>query len=137
MHRTQTHRNKSLALLCLPILAICSTPAFAKPRLHTYQSPCSQVWPAVKRATAPPHYNFAQMDDAQMKGLVSTGNNWSGKRYLDITLTSPTPGTCTVAVGGQFSGIEHNDKGDLFNRTEEEIKPDPATAPAPAAPPAK
>jgi hypothetical protein len=130
------HRTKTLALICLPILAICSTPAFAKPRLRTYQSPCSQVWPAVKRATAPPHYNFAQMDDAQMKGLVSTGNNWSGKRYLDITLTAPTPGSCTVAVGGQYSGLEHNDKGDLFNRIDDELKSGAPASPAGTAAPA-
>jgi hypothetical protein len=56
-----------------------------------------------------------------MKGIVSTGNNLTGKRYLDITLTSAGAG-CTVAIGGQFSGLAHNDKGDLFTRIDEALQ---------------
>jgi len=60
------------------------------------------------------------LDDAQKKGIVSTGNTLTGKRNLDITLTG-SGGTCTVAVGGTFSGLVHDDKGDLFERIQMEI----------------
>lgn len=92
-----------------------ATSGIAKPKENTYPASCDRVWAAVKRATAPPHYNFAQLDDAQKKGIVSTGNFATGKRILDITL-SGTGNICTVAIGGIFSGLVHNDKGDLFAR---------------------
>ena len=66
------------------------------------------------------------LDDAQKKGIVSTGSNLTGKRNLDITLTG-TPNSCTVAVGGMFSGLVHNDKGDLFTRIDKELLEVPAT----------
>jgi hypothetical protein len=102
------------------ILTTLASPIFAKPKEQVYAASCERVWAAVKIATAPPHYNFSQLDDAQKKGIVSTGNAFSGKRYLDITLTSSGE-TCTVALGGNFSGITHNDKGDLFKRIEDAL----------------
>ncbi len=122
--------TRSVRVACVIALTTTSAVAFAKPKVKTYPQNCSQVWTAVKTATASSHYNFAQLDDAQKKGLVSTGNNLTGKRYLDITLTSPTPDTCDVAVGGIFSGFAHDDKGDLFGRIEEALK-----SPAPSATP--
>jgi hypothetical protein len=102
------------------LLTAFAAPALAKPKEQVFAASCDRVWSAVKIATAPPHYNFAQLDDAQKKGIISTGNSFSGKRYLDITLTGSGE-TCTVAVGGNFSGISHNDKGDLFKRIEEAL----------------
>jgi hypothetical protein len=112
--------------IALAVLVVAS-PAFAKPRLKTYQVSCDHVWAAVKIASAPPHYNFAQLDDAQKKGMISTGNDFSGKRYLDITLTGSGE-TCTVAVGGQYSGIAHDDKGDLYKRIDEALIAPPPDA---------
>jgi len=100
--------------LALALLVV--SPAFAKPRTKTFPQNCTAVWAAVKTAVSTQHYNFADMDDAQKKGIVSTGNNWSGKRYLDITLTAPDANSCVVAIGGSFSGLAHDDKGDLFAR---------------------
>ena len=120
---------------CVVVLLILSPIAFAKPKLRIFQASCDQVWGAVKKATAPPHYNFAQLDDAQKKGIVSTGNTLTGKRYLDITLTAPTPDTCSVALGGQFSGLTHDDKGDLYTRIDEALKSAAAPTSQPATPP--
>jgi hypothetical protein len=88
----------------------------AKPKGKIYPASCDRVWDAVKRATAPPNYNFAQLDDAQKKGVVFTGSTLADRgRELDITL-SGSGNTCTVWVAGSFSGLAHNDKGDLFKR---------------------
>ncbi len=111
-------------ILLLPLL-LAASPAVAKPKEKTYPASCDRVWAAVKIATAPPHYNFAQLDDGQKKGIVSTGNNWSGKRMLDIAL-SGSGDTCTVAIGGIFSGLVHNDKGDLFKRIEQALAKTPS-----------
>jgi hypothetical protein len=115
-------------LVSLTLVLAGVIPAFGKPKETTYPTSCNHVWLAVKRATAPPHYNFAQLDDAQKKGFVSTGNFMSGKRYLDITL-SGTGNTCTVAIGGVFSGLVHNDKGDLFDRIKEALVEIPESTP--------
>jgi hypothetical protein len=116
------------ALAALLLVTVAS-PAFAKPRLKSYSVSCDNVWAAVKSATAPPHYNFAQLDDSQKKRIVSTGNTVSGKRYLDITLTG-SGDTCTVAVGGNFSGLAHDDKGDLYKRIDEALTETSTQAPA-------
>jgi len=107
-------KHKYLFLL----VVLAASPTYGKPKEKTYQGSCDRVWAAVKKAVAPPHYNYAQLDDSQKKGIVSTGNTFSGKRYLDITLTGGGD-TCTVAIGGNFSGVTHNDKGDLFARIDE------------------
>ena|ERR1017187_5351568 len=112
------------------ILAAIALPAFAAPKTKVYPANCDRVWTAVKRATAPPHYNFAMLDDAQKKGIVSTGSSMTGKRNLDITLTGAGD-SCTVAVGGAFSGLAHNDKGDIFKRIETELEAPTTTATAP------
>ena len=127
--------KRAFRVVCVVGLLVSSPIAFAKPKEKIFQANCDQVWGAVKKATAPPHYNFAQLDDAQKKGIVSTGNSWSGKRYLDISPTAPTPDTCTVALGGQFSGITPDDNGDLFARIEEVLKSTAPPTSQPATPP--
>lgn len=111
--------KRTLVLLALSALAC---PALAKPKERVFNTSCDTLWAAVKTATAPPHYNFAQLDDATHKGIVSTGNSLTGKRYLDLSLTG-SGDTCTLAVGGVYSGIIHNDKGDLFGRVDEALQP--------------
>jgi hypothetical protein len=109
------------------LLAISTISMLAAPKQKTFPANCDVVWAAVKRMTTPPHYNFAMLDDAQKKGIISTGNNLSGKRNLDLAL-SGTGDTCTISVGGMFSGLIHDDKGDLFRRIEDDlkiVKPDP------------
>jgi hypothetical protein len=118
--------KKSLVAI---LLIVCSYPTYGKPKEKIYPASCDRVWAAVKVATAPPHYNYAQLDEAQKKGIISTGNTLSGKRYLDITLTG-SGDSCTVAVGGNFSGLAHDDKGDLFKRIDEAL----VAAPQPAVP---
>ncbi len=109
----------------LILMVAAATSTLAKSNKKAYPTSCDRVWYAVKRATAPPHYNFAQLDDTQKKGIVSTGNALSGKRYLDITV-SGTGSACTVAIGGSYSGLVHNDKGDLFERIKEALSESPS-----------
>jgi subtilisin family serine protease len=98
------------------ILAL-GIPLLGAPKTKVYPASCDRVWAAVKVAATPPHYNFAMLDDGQKKGIVSTGSGMTGKRNLDLTLTG-TGESCTVAIGGSFSGLAHDDKGDLFKRIE-------------------
>ncbi len=119
-HKSRDFRTKNVPLAVILAFASMTPAALAKPKEKTYPASCDRVWLAVKRATAPPHYNFAQFNDAEKKGIVSTGMALTGKRYLDITV-SGTGNACTVALGGSFSGLTHNDKGDLFERIKEQL----------------
>jgi hypothetical protein len=101
--------------LGLSLLLACGV-CQGKPKEKTYPASCDRVWAAVKAASVPPEYNFSMLDDAQRKGIVTTGNALN-RRSLDITLTG-SGDSCTVAIGGTFSGLAHNDKGDLFKRIE-------------------
>jgi len=131
-------RILSAGLVSMILTVASASSAIAKPKENTYPTSCDRVWAAVKLVTAPPHYNFTQLDDAQKKGIVSTGNALTGKRILDITL-SGTGNTCTVAIGGVFSGLVHNDKGDLFERIKEALgeTPESTLAPTVGSPQAK
>ena len=115
------------------VFVSAALPLLAKPKEKVYPSSCDKVWAAVKTATSSSHYNYAQLDDAHRKGIVSTGNALTGKRYLDITLTGDQ-NTCTVALGVVFSGLVHDDKGDLFGRIGEALS-QPAPQPTPQAAP--
>ena len=109
--------NFQKAFVVAAVFAVLSN---AKPRTKAYPANCERVWSAVKRAAVPPSYDFSMMDDAKMKGILITGTSLTGRRTLDITL-SGSGDSCTVAIGGQFSGLVHNDKGDLFKRIEKEL----------------
>jgi hypothetical protein len=106
-------------------LLIAAAPAMAGPREKTYPVDCGRLWAAVRATSVPPHYNYTQLDDAERKGVVSTGSTLSGKRYLQISL-SGSGDTCTLSIDGVFSGLAHNDKGDLLKRIDEAL-----IAPAP------
>jgi hypothetical protein len=108
------------------ILSIAAKPAMAGQREKTYPVGCDRLWAAIKATSVPPHYNYAVLDEARRKGVVSTGGGPSGKRYLQISLTG-SGDTCTLAIEGVFSGLAHDDKGDLLKRVDEALL---AAAPA-------
>jgi len=120
--------------LIVLVLALAASPAFAKPRTKTYRSSCERIWKVVESIpTGPGHpYSSSMLDDKRLKAQFVTGHGaLTGKRTLYLTL-SGTGDTCEVAVEGVFSGLAHNDKGDLFKRIEEaltetppESKPEP------------
>ena len=115
------------------ILLVTVSPAYAKPATRTYPNSCEQVWKIVESTpTGPGHpYSSTMLDDKRLKAEFVTGHGaWTGKRTLYLTL-SGTGDTCTVAIEGVFSGLAHNDKGDLFKRIEEALPKTPSKSPEP------
>ena len=105
------------------ILLVTVSPALAKPATKTYPHSCEKIWQVVESTpTGPGHpYSSSMLDDKRLKAEFVTGHGaWTGKRTLYLTL-SGTGDTCTVAIEGVFSGLAHNDKGDLFKRIEEAL----------------
>jgi hypothetical protein len=103
------------------ILVVVANPVFAKPATKTYPHSCEQIWQIVESTpTGLGHpYSSSMLDDKRLKAEFVTGHGaWTGKRTLYLTL-SGTGDMCTVAIEGVFSGLAHNDKGDLFKRIEQ------------------
>jgi hypothetical protein len=103
--------------------------AIAKPRptTHSYPSPCSRVWKAVKIALYA-HYDILSLDEQDQSGSFTTGiaGAITGAPWIGFALTGSSD-TCTVSVTnhsaiGRFSGPIHGDKGDIFKRIEEQLK---------------
>jgi len=122
-------------------------PGFGRTYKSTYPAPCSEVWSAVKDTLSnPENYDVEGSDDAQMtasyKVRHSAHVNVSGailQRTNHVTLVSKGS-TCEMQVVSNYSGWEHDDKGDFKARVDESMAKLKAAAPAEPtkpAPPAK
>ena len=132
------------ALLLLLAVAL---PVAGKTYKSTYPVSCSELWPAVKSVLADAeHYELKANDDAKMKA------DYEAKHAAHVTVTGvflqrtnhvtlvPKGTGCEMQVVSNFSGWEHDDKGDFKNRVDDALvtlkAPKPAE-PAKAAEPAK
>jgi hypothetical protein len=127
-------RLVALALMSLAVVL----PALGKTYKNTYPAPCSDVWNAVKDTLGnPENYTGVQSDDSKMTASYDVKHaahvNISGtllQRTNRVTL-APTGTGCEMQVVSNYSGWEHNDRGDFKQRVDEALaKPKPAT-PAP------
>lgn len=121
----QTFRIIIFTAVCVFVYA---TPAFSKPKpaTRTFNAACANVWNATKTAVKE-HYDVLNLNDQDQSGSFTTGSAWTGVRPIAFSL-SGTGNTCTVSVTGHFSGLIHNDKGDLFSRIGEALKAQTAVA---------
>ncbi|TMI88340.1 MAG: hypothetical protein E6H00_12975 [Bacillati bacterium ANGP1] len=91
----------------------------AKPRVKVFPVSCARVWKAVETVANGKDYSSSMLDDKRMKASLVTGHGaWTGKRTMYLSLQG-SGDSCSVSVEGIFSGLAHNDKGDLFKRIEE------------------
>ena len=126
-----------LVIVALLSLAV-ALPAFGKTYKSTYPVACSEVWSAVKDTLSnPENYSVVESDDAQMKATYDVKHsahvNISGaalQRKNHVTLVAKGAG-CEMQVVSNYSGWEHDDKGDFKKRVDESL------AKAKAAPPAQ
>jgi len=131
-------RIRVLALLSLAF----ALPAFAMTYKSSYPDPCSEVWGAVKDVLSnPENYTVTENDDAKMHASYDVKHsahvNISGaalQRTNHVTLVSKGSG-CEMQVVSNYSGWEHNDKGDFKKRVDESLaKLKAAAPPQPAKP---
>ena len=134
------------ALVALISLAL-TLPVFGKTYKSTYPDACSQVWSAVKVALSnAENYNVVESDDTKMSASYDVKHsahvNIAGaalQRTNHVTLVSQGAG-CEMQVVSNYSGWEHNDKGDFKQRVDEslaKLKAAPPAEPAKAADAAK
>jgi hypothetical protein len=121
-------------------------PAFAKTYKTTYPVACTDLWAAVKDTLNNPanNYEVAASDDAQMHAdydvkhaahVTITGGILQRQNHVTLLANGAT---CQMQVVSNFSGWEHNDRGDFKKRVDEslaKLKSAPPSQPAePAAP---
>lgn len=123
---------------------ILALPAFGKTYKNTYPLPCSEVWTAVKDTLSnPDNYNVEKSDDAKMTAAYAVKHaahvNVSGailQRTNHVTLV-PKGNVCEMQVVSNFSGWEHDDKGDFRKRVDESLAKLKSAVPAAPAETAK
>ena len=117
-------------------------PAFGKTYKSTYPVPCSELWGAVKDTLSnPENYSIEESDDTQMTAAYKvkhaahvTITGAALQRTNHVTLVSKGA-ECEMRVGSNYSGFEHDDKGDFRKRVDESLaKLKEATPSQPAKP---
>jgi hypothetical protein len=138
---------KTRLVVAALISLVLVLPAFGKTYKSTYPVPCSDVWSAVKDTLSnPENYSVDESDDAQMTAAYKV------KHAAHVTITGAalqrtnhvalvSKGTeCEMRVGSNYSGFEHDDKGDFKKRVDDslaKLKAAPPSQPAKPEPPAK
>ena len=100
------------------LIVVLATVASAKPRTKIYPAPCERVWKAVE-TIAKEYYNpsLSVLDNQKLRADLTIGKHGfaTAPRTINVALSRSEAG-CEVVVDGNFSGLAHNDKGDLFKR---------------------
>ncbi len=132
---------KKIGLIALVSLFL-TLPTYAMTYKTSYAIPCSQVWVAVKDTlSVPDNYTVVSTDDTQMTSSYDVKHsahvNISGtvlQRTNKVTLVTKGSG-CEMQVVSNYSGWEHNDKGDFKKRVDESLAKLNASKPAEAVKP--
>ena len=125
-----------LVVVALMSLAL-ALPAFGKTYKNTYPVPCSQVWGAVKDTLGnAENYNVVESDDTKMTASYNVKHSAhvtiTGallQRANRVTLVVKGAG-CEMQVVSNYSGFEHNDRGDFKTRVDESLAKPKAERPA-------
>lgn len=131
---------------CIVIALVTLTlalPMFGKTYKSTYSNPCSEVWSAVQDTLSnKDNYNVQVKDDAKMTA------DYDVKHAAHVTITGaalqrtnhvtlvPKGSGCEMQVVSNYSGFEHNDKGDFKTRVDESLAKLKAGTPPQTAKPA-
>ncbi len=126
---------------------VVALPAFGETYRYTYSVACSDLWPAVKDALSDPaNYQVKSSDDKKMTASYKVNHSIHVtitetvlQRTNKVTLVTEGTG-CQMQVVSNYSGVEHDDRGDFKKRVDDALAklqtPKPPESPTPAAPPA-
>ena len=134
-------KNARVVVMGLVALSF-ALPVIGKTDKSTYPIACSEIWTAVKETLSnADNYAVAENDDAKMTASYnvkhSVHTNVSGallQRTNKVTLVAKGTG-CEMQIVSNYSGWEHDDKGDFKKRVDEVLaKPKAAKPEEPAKP---
>lgn len=131
-----------ILFVLLMLLALAVT-ALAWTYKSTYPVPCSDVWRAVKDTLGNAEsYEVLSSDDTKMTAAYHVKHqvhaNISGailQRTNKVTLVPKGKG-CEMQVVSNYSGWEHDDKGDFKKRVDDALAKAPSAAPPASTTPA-
>ncbi len=116
-----------LAIVTLILLAFV-LPASGKTYKNTYPVACADVWAAVKDVLSNvDNYVVVENDDTQMTAAYNVKHevhvNVTGAilQRTNKVMLLPQGTSCEMHVVSNFSGWEHNDKGDFRTRVDESL----------------
>jgi hypothetical protein len=110
-----------LSLLIALLLLTLATPAVAKTHRDMFSAPCSTVWPALKDTLRNSgKYGIIGIDATEMTASYNIGGALAGKRINSVVLNSRADG-CEMQVQTAYSGLIHNDAGDLLKRVQDSM----------------
>jgi hypothetical protein len=134
-----------MKLLVVGLIAIAlALPAVGMTYKSNYPVACGELWAAVKDILSnPENYSVQTSDDTQMTAAYDVKHaahvNVSGailQRTNHVKLVTKGTG-CELQVGSNYSGWEHNDRGDFKTRVDESLAKLKAAPPAEPAKPAE
>lgn len=116
-----------VAITILMSLAL-TAPAFGETYKTNYPIACKEVWDAVKDTLAvPENYTVKKIDEPRMTA------DYQVKHAVHVTVTGallqrtnhvklvPKDNGCEMQVVSNYSGFEHNDRGDFQQRVEDSM----------------
>jgi len=118
MRKGSLKRYVAIALLVAPAI-----PALAKTHKDMFDVPCSVLWPAVKDTLRNSgKYGIIGIDNSEMTASYNIGGYLGGKRSNALVLNSKENSSCELQVQTSYSGLAHNDEGDLKKRVEQSLE---------------
>ena len=103
------------------VLLVASASTFAKTHNDTFNVSCSELWPAVKDTLRNSgKYGIIGIDNSEMTASYNIGGYLGGKRINSLVLNGKG-NSCELQVQTSYSGMTHNDAGDLKERVEKSL----------------
>jgi hypothetical protein len=110
---------KRLAVLFL--LVLFATSAIAKTHNDMFNVPCSVLWPAVKDTLRNSgKYGVIGIDNNEMTASYNIGGFMGGKRINSLILNDKGQ-SCELQIQTSYSGLTHDDAGDMKDRIEKSL----------------
>lgn len=123
---------KNIFILTL-LLSSLAVPSWSKTHKDVFDIPCTTLWPAVKDVLRNSgKYGIIGIDSQEMTASYNIGGTLVGKRINSLVLNTQGD-KCELQVQTAFSGLIHDDYGDLKKRVDETLAKQ-KTATTPAAP---
>jgi hypothetical protein len=133
--------KKRIVVMALMSLVL-ALPMIGETYKDTYPVACSDLWPAVKDALSnPDNYTVVKNDDGKMSATYKVKHNvhvtiTGALLQRDNKVTLVQKGTsCEMQVVSNYSGFEHDDRGDFKKRVDDSLAKPKATKPPEAAKP--
>ena len=118
------------------LLSSLTVPAFGKTHKDVYDVPCTTLWPAVKDVLRNSgKYGIIGIDSQEMTASYNIGGTLGGKRVNSLVLNAQG-NKCELQVQTAYSGMIHEDYGDLKKRVDDALAKQKASGTPPAAAPA-